>query len=98
MREEATFKINSQKGRILQKMLEDRRRWFLAADFCGRKKDCPFVGYKAPTRMCEMQVEGLLISRWANIKTALGKKLKEYKIRPNTPASIRGSKVILFDF
>jgi hypothetical protein len=72
--------IRTQKGLILNAMFDNPSRWFLAGDFCGGDKRLPFVGYKAPTRMSEMQKDGYLISRWANKKTALGGRLKEYKV------------------
>jgi hypothetical protein len=61
-------------------MISQPDRWFLAADFCGRDYQLPFVGYKAPTRISEMQKKGILVSRWSSMVTALGSRLKEYKI------------------
>jgi len=74
------FKIRTQNGLIIQTMKKYPSKWFLAGDFCGGDKSCPFVGYKAPTRIAEMQKEGLIISRWADRKTELGTKMKEYKL------------------
>jgi|GEM_PF-6169931 len=73
-------KIRTQKGLILETMMREKNRWFLASEFCGGAQDCPFIGYKAPTRIAEMQCVGILISRWSSRTTALGDKLKEYKI------------------
>ncbi len=74
------FKINTQKGLILEKMADEPKRWFLAGEFCGGSKDCPFIGYKAHSRIVEMRHDGLLINRWSDKRTALGSKLKEYRI------------------
>lgn len=80
MNKELTFKIQTQKGLILQTMVRSPRRWFLAGDFCNDYSGCPFIGYKAPTRIAELQKEGLIVSKWSKKTTALGTKLKEYKI------------------
>jgi hypothetical protein len=80
MQKELTFKIQSQKGLILKTMLNQKNRWFLAGDFCNDHSGCPFIGYKAPTRIAELQKEGLIVSRWSKKTTALGTKLKEYKL------------------
>ena len=74
------FKINTQKGLILDTMMAQKERWFLASDFCGGDDKCPFIGYKAPTRIAEMQKTGLIVSRWAERTTALGDRLKEYTL------------------
>ena len=74
------YKIRTQNGLILDTMMKEPSRWFLASEFCGGSKDCPFIGYKAPTRIAEMQCVGILISRWSSRTTALGDKLKEYRI------------------
>lgn len=76
-----SFKIRTQKGLILNSMLNNPDRWFLCADFCGRDASLPFVGYKAPTRIAEMQKDGILESRWSEITTELGTKLKEYRVK-----------------
>lgn len=73
-------KIQTQNGLILSAMFRQPRRWFLGGDFCGGDVNLPFLGYKAPTRLSEMQKEGFVESRWSNKKTALGGKLKEYRL------------------
>lgn len=74
------FKIKTQNGLIIRTMKQNPNTWFLAGDFCGGNSDCPFIGYKAPTRIIEMQKEGLIVSRWSDRKTALDKQMKEYKL------------------
>ena len=73
------FKLKTQQGHILKKMISNPTRWFLASEFCGGSVDCPFIGYKAPTRIAEMQKLGIITSQWSSRKTITGDKLKEYK-------------------
>ena len=72
-------KIQTQQGIIIKKMLEFSYEWFTIGDFCGTIPDA-FVGYKAAQRMCELQKKNLVVSRWSDLKTALGGSVKEYKL------------------
>jgi len=78
-------KIRSQKGLILNEMRLNPNEWYTVAHFCGLLQHC-FVGYKASSRIGELQKEGFLISRWSGQRTALGGRLKEYKLSPNYAA------------
>lgn len=89
-------KIRTQKGLILKEMALEPRRWFLISHFCGIAEHC-FVGYKAPTRIAELQQEGYLISRWSDLETSLGNKLKEYRLSPNYKAEFEDDKICLYE-
>lgn len=82
MKRNLILKIRSQKGIILKEMKDNPGKWFLISHFCGKHDHC-FVGYKASARMSELQTEGLLVSRWSGQKTALGGRLKEYRLANN---------------
>lgn len=78
--EKLKFKIRSQYGFIIRHMDENKGKWFTVGDFCGGSKYVPFVGYKASSRLAELQKKGLLLSRWSNQKTVLGGRIKEYML------------------
>lgn len=94
MNEKLQFKIRSQYGLILKEMENNPGRWFTVGHFCGRFDHC-YVGYKASARLCELQKQGLVISRWSDKTTALGGKLKEYRLSPNYQVRYIGDKLMV---
>lgn len=87
------FKKSTQKGYIIQAMLAQPERWFLCSAFCGGDPNLPFIGYKAPTRIAEMQKKGYLVSRWSTKTTVTGTPLKEYSIAPGVKIIINDDKI-----
>ena len=76
MNKSLSFKVRSQKGIILKHMRENPNTWYLSSEFCGGNPQCPYIGYEAPTRICELAKLGVLISQWSNRES----RRKEYKL------------------
>ncbi len=70
---------NSQHGAIIRYMSLRPLAWFTALDFLDYSTP-HFVGYKAGTRLSELQKQGVLIGRWSERCTTIGKPYMEYRL------------------
>ena len=73
-------KLGGQKATLLQHMIDNPNKWFLASAFCGGSPECRFIGYESPTRLGDLQRDDLVVSRWSKTKTKNGRNVKEYKL------------------
>lgn len=71
--------VNSQHGVIIRTMYKKPLQWFIGLDFMGVVFD-EFVGYKAGTRLSELQKDGIVIGRWSDRSTKYGKHYMEYRL------------------
>lgn len=70
---------NSQHGEIIRYMSLHPLEFFTALDFMDYSAP-HFVGYKAGTRLSELQKQGVLIGRWSERCTTIGKPYMEYRL------------------
>lgn len=83
----------SQYGMILLYMQRNRSQWLSGVDFLRDGSTIPFIGYKAPTRLSELQKKGIIISRWSDQTFANGSKFKEYKLKASVVIQFDGAYV-----